>query len=322
MKKKHIKEMIRKTYGEVKQSKPAEVHNEPVETLEEIGLNASDLETAIATLTGILGLPAVAVIATKAEEKLKAMKAKGKEAVGLEEEYEATDHDIQIGPAMAGMVNIRKYLERSAPEHLNDLKAIDSVLTAYDNKMAYGDGDDLGVPGDNALGLEENIKKADAIIAESKMEKEFKEMYAEDAKSKERMRIANKLFPEIAKKQKGGKLVNFKPLSQKQRDEVYDNLNEETLPDGDTKITSDGQSLIKLLGKQTSILQKLKLINNRKELEDVLDYILTQVNPNLSLNQASVKAAAMSSIKKASATNESIITEADMIAESFRKVKI
>jgi hypothetical protein len=159
--------MIRKTYGEVKQSKPAEVHNEPVETLEEIGLNASDLETAIATLTGILGLPAVAVIATKAEEKLKAMKAKGKEAVGLEEEYEATDHDIQIGPAMAGMVNIRKYLERSAPEYLNDLKAIDSVLTTYDTKMAYGDGDDLGVPGDNALGLEETIKRADAIIAEA-----------------------------------------------------------------------------------------------------------------------------------------------------------
>jgi hypothetical protein len=72
----------------------------------------------------------------------------------LAEEYEATDHDIQIGPAMAGMVNIRKYLEKSAPEYLNDLKAIDSVLTSYDNKMAYGD-DDLGVPGDNALGLEE-----------------------------------------------------------------------------------------------------------------------------------------------------------------------
>ena len=243
----------------------------------------------------------------------------GKEAVN---EDEFTPYDTLIGPVIAGMVEIRKYVENVAPEHLEAFEIADRALTAFNEKMAYGDGDDLGVPGDNALGLEENIKKADAIIAESKMEKEFKEMYAEDAKSKERMRIANKLFPEIAKKQEGGKLVNFKPLSQKQRDEVYDNLNEETLPDGDTKITSDGQSLIKLLGKQTSILQKLKLINNRKELEDVLDYILTQVNPNLSLNQASVKAAAMSSIKKASATNESIITEADMIAESFRKVKI
>jgi hypothetical protein len=94
---------------------------------------------------------------------------------------------------------------------------------------------------------------------------------------------------------------------------------EEDLPDEGIKITSDGASLIKLLGKQTSILQKLKLINNRKELEDVLDYILTQVNPNLSLDQANVKAAAMSSIKKASATNKSVITEADMIIESFRK---
>ena len=145
--------MIRKTYGEVKQSKPAEVHNEPVETLEEIGLDATALETLAAALTGILGLPAVAVLAQKVQDSVN--KGKGKEAVGLEEEYEATDHDIQIGPAMAGMVNIRKYLERSAPEYLNDLKAIDSVLTTYDTKMAYGDGDDLGVPGDNALGLEE-----------------------------------------------------------------------------------------------------------------------------------------------------------------------
>ena len=161
-------------------------------------------------------------------------------------------------------------------------------------------------------------------IKEAKMEKELKAIYAREREHNEFMRIANELFPEIAKEQEGGKFVNFKPLSNEQRDEVYAEyvkLNEETLPGGDTKITSDGQSLIKLLGKQTSILQKLKLINNRKELEDVLDYILTQVNPNLSLNQASVKAAAMSSIKKASATNESIITEADMIAESFRKVK-
>ena len=78
----------------------------------------------------------------------------------LAEEYEATDHDIQIGPAMVGIVNIRKYLEKSAPEYLSDLKAIDSVLTSYDNKMAYGD-DDLGVPGDNALGLEENRSEFD-----------------------------------------------------------------------------------------------------------------------------------------------------------------
>jgi hypothetical protein len=242
----------------------------------------------------------------------------GKEAVN---EDEFTPYDTLIGPVIAGMVEIRKYVENVAPEHLEAFEMADRALTAFNEKMAYGDGDDLGVPGDNALGLEENIKKADAIIAESKMEKELNYIYAREREYKERMRIANELFPEIAKEQEGGKLVNFKPLSQKQRDEVYDNLNEETLPDEGTKITSDGESLIKLIGKQTSILQKLKLINNRKELEDVLDYILTQVNPNLSLNQASVKAAAMSSIKKASATNEAIITEADMIAESFRKAK-
>ena len=218
--------MIRKTYGEVKQSKPAEVHNEPVETLEEIGLNASDLETAIATLTGILGLPAVAVIATKAEEKLKAMKAKGKEAVGLEEEYEATDHDIQIGPAMAGMVNIRKYLERSAPEHLNDLKAIDSVLTAYDNKMAYGDGDDLGVPGDNALGLEETIKRADAIIAESKVSA-HDEVNAAARPGMIRVAIANKM---------NKKHLNTGGLTKEEKEKVEEKYDEMSKEDKDAHV--------------------------------------------------------------------------------------
>ena len=248
--------MIRKTYGEVKQSKPAEVHNEPVEALEEIGLDASAVETAVAALSGILGLPAVAFLSQKAQDKLKAVKSK----VSLEEEYEATDHDIQIGPAMAGMVNIRKYLERSAPEHLNDLKAIDSVLTAYDNKMAYGDGDDLGVPGDNALGLEETIKKADAIIAESKMEKELNHIYAREREHKERMRIANELFPEIAKEQEGGKLVNFIPLSNEQRDEVYaeytkldEGLLKEALNKPLNKFGQDLEKRLNTLGFETKI---------------------------------------------------------------------
>ena len=189
-------------------------------------------------------------------------------------------------------------------------------------EVKYEGGDVQVLEKENGVWVEVDYHKAS--LKEAKMEKELKAIYAREREHNEFMRIANELFPEIAKEQEGGKFVNFKPLSNEQRDEVYAEyvkLNEETLPGGDTKITSDGQSLIKLLGKQTSILQKLKLINNRKELEDVLDYILTQVNPNLSLNQASVKAAAMSSIKKASATNESIITEADMIAESFRKVK-
>lgn len=60
-----------------------------------------------------------------------------------------------------------------------------------------------------------------ADLQEAKMDKEFKQMYAADRKSKELIRIANELFPDIAAKQEGGKLVNFIPLSNEQRDKVY-----------------------------------------------------------------------------------------------------
>ena len=121
---------------------------------------------------------------------------------------------------MAGMVNIRKYLERSAPEHLNDLKAIDSVLTAYDNKMAYGDGDDLGVPGDNALGLEETIKKADAIIAESKISA-HDEVTAAARPGMIRVAIANKM---------NKKHLNTGGLTKEEKEKVeekYDKMSKE-----------------------------------------------------------------------------------------------
>ena len=76
----------------------------------------------------------------------------GKEAVN---EDEFTPYDTLIGPVIAGMVEIRKYVENVAPEHLEAFEIADRALTAFNEKMAYGDGDDLGVPGDNALGLEE-----------------------------------------------------------------------------------------------------------------------------------------------------------------------
>ena len=170
-----------------------------------------------------------------------------KKEAGLNED-EFAPYDSLIGPVIAGMVEIRKYVENVAPEHLSTFEIADEAIKAFDEKMAYGDDDDLGVPGDNALGLEETIKRADAIIAEAKMEKEFKAMYAEDEKREERMRIANELFPEIAKEQEGGKLVNFKPLSQKQRDEVYDNLSEGLLKEALNKpLNKFGQDLEKRL---------------------------------------------------------------------------
>ena len=159
-----------------------------------------------------------------------------KKDAGLNED-EFAPYDTLIGPVVAGMVEIRKYVENVAPEHLSTFEIADEAIKAFDEKMAYGDE-----------ALEETIKRADAIIAESKMEKEFKDMYAEDAKYKERMRIANELFPEIAKEQEGGKLVNFKPLSQKQRDEVYDNLSEGLLKEALNKpLNKFGQDLEKRL---------------------------------------------------------------------------
>lgn len=58
-------------------------------------------------------------------------------------------------------------------------------------------------------------------LNESKMEKEFAFIAAQAKKHNLLMKISNELFPKIAKKQEGGVFVNFKPLSQKQRDEVY-----------------------------------------------------------------------------------------------------
>jgi hypothetical protein len=72
----------------------------------------------------------------------------------LAEEYEATSYDELVGPVIMGIGNIKKYVQTSAPEYLDSLIAAEDAFMAFNDKMAYGD-DDLGVPGDNALGLEE-----------------------------------------------------------------------------------------------------------------------------------------------------------------------
>jgi|TARA_B110000211_G_scaffold169589_1_gene191334 hypothetical protein len=58
-------------------------------------------------------------------------------------------------------------------------------------------------------------------VNEAKMDKEFAAIAASVKKHDLLMKISNELFPKIAKEQKDGKFVNFKPLSQKQRDQVY-----------------------------------------------------------------------------------------------------
>ena len=78
----------------------------------------------------------------------------------LAEEYEATSYDKLVGPVIMGIGNIKKYVQTSAPEYLDSLIAAEDAFMAFNDKMAYGD-DDLGVPGDNALGLEENRSEFD-----------------------------------------------------------------------------------------------------------------------------------------------------------------
>jgi hypothetical protein len=78
----------------------------------------------------------------------------------LAEEYEATSYDELVGPVIMGIGNIKKYVQTSAPEYLDSLIAAEDAFMAFNDKMAYGD-DDLGVPGDNALGLEENRSEFD-----------------------------------------------------------------------------------------------------------------------------------------------------------------
>ena len=72
--------------------------------------------------------------------------------------------------------------------------------------------------------LDKNFTVTKTELNEAKMEKEFAFIAARVKEHDLRMKIANELFPKIAKEQKDGKLVNFIPLSQKQRDQVYDEL--------------------------------------------------------------------------------------------------
>ena len=84
-------------------------------------------------------------------------------------------------------------------------------LKAYKKGFSQGFVDNAA-----AYGVKESV-----VAEASKMDKEFKAMYAAIKEHDLLMKIAKDLFPKIAKEQKDGVFVDFKPLSQKQRDEVY-----------------------------------------------------------------------------------------------------
>jgi hypothetical protein len=81
------------------------------------------------------------------------------------------DYDKITGKINSGLVEMGHWLEQNYEGNaLPELQSIQDAYTKFDNKIAHRadeeyEGGDLGTPGDNALGLEEVVKKADAIIA-------------------------------------------------------------------------------------------------------------------------------------------------------------
>jgi len=96
----------------------------------EVSMNASDLETAMALLGGILGLPAVAILSQKAQDKLKAVKAKGKEALTEEEEV-----DVEIEDEVPEM---DLDLDTSTDEPDNK-EVFSQLVDAYESAKQLGD---------------------------------------------------------------------------------------------------------------------------------------------------------------------------------------
>tara|TARA_R110002126_G_scaffold93245_4_gene221021 strand:- start:9477 stop:10181 length:705 start_codon:yes stop_codon:yes gene_type:complete len=112
---------------------------EEEETLEEVSLNATEIETAMAALGGILGLPAVAYLSQKAQDKLKDLKAKGKEAINLKEEE--GDEEIEVEDEIEVEAPIEDEVSMEAPEdEAEDSKEIFAKLVdAYESAKKLGD---------------------------------------------------------------------------------------------------------------------------------------------------------------------------------------
>mgnify|MGYP003660332599 FL=1 len=112
---------------------------EEEETLEEVSLNATEIETAMAALGGILGLPAVAYLSQKAQDKLKDLKAKGKEAINLKEEE--GDEEVEVEDEIEVEAPIEDEVSMEAPEdEAEDSKEIFAKLVdAYESAKKLGD---------------------------------------------------------------------------------------------------------------------------------------------------------------------------------------
>ena len=93
----------------------------------------------MAALGGILGLPAVAYLSQKAQDKLKDLKAKGKEAINLKEEE--GDEEIEVEDEIEVEAPIEDEVSMEAPEdEAEDSKEIFAKLVdAYESAKKLGD---------------------------------------------------------------------------------------------------------------------------------------------------------------------------------------
>lgn len=80
----------------------------------------------------------------------------------------------------------------------------------------------------------------------------------------------------------------------------------------EVKIAPDAQAVIGLIGKNTMLLNKLKMINNKEELQPVFDFLLTKINQTIAKNTQQVKTATTTSAQNYSKTGGmGSITEKD-----------
>jgi hypothetical protein len=65
-----------------------------------------------------------------------------------------------------------------------------------------------------------------------------------------------------------------------------------------TPMSSDAKNVITVIEKVPMLMQKLKMLNTREELESVFDYLFTKINPQLSKNITGIKTAAAGAAQK------------------------
>ena len=106
------------------------------ETLEEVSLNATEVETIVAALGGFLGLPAVAYLSQKAQDKLKDLKAKGKEAL---KEEEGDEIDIEDEVSMEAPIEDEVSMEAPEDEAEDSKEIFAKLVDAYESAKKLGD---------------------------------------------------------------------------------------------------------------------------------------------------------------------------------------